>query len=46
MVGKKELEQILQIYQEYIPNRIYSIHGTHPTIPSQESSGCYKINYL
>ena len=23
------------------PNRIYSIHGTHPTIPSQESSGRY-----
>ncbi|MDM8561443.1 DNA cytosine methyltransferase [Candidatus Parabeggiatoa sp. HSG14] len=25
------------------PNRIYSIHGTHPTIPSQETSGRFFI---
>jgi len=25
------------------PNRIYSIHGIHPTIPSQESSGRFFI---
>ena len=25
------------------PNRIYSVHGIHPTLPSQESSGRYFI---
>lgn len=25
------------------PNRIYSVYGTHPTLPSQETSGRYFI---
>lgn len=34
-------EHLSRVHKQ--PNRIYSIHGIHPTIPSQESSGRFWI---
>ncbi len=34
-------EHLSRVHKQ--PNRIYSVYGTHPTLPSQESSGRYFI---
>ena len=38
---RENTEHLSRVHKQ--PNRIYSIDGTHPTIPSQESSGRFFI---
>ena len=36
-----DTEHLSRVHKQ--PNRIYSVEGTHPTLPSQESSGRFWI---